>query len=140
MNRPLSRREFCAVSGGALVALQLPACGPGIPAIISAGPPASIVLNQAVFYQPQRLFVCRDAGGVFAVSSNCQHMHCDVDFRAAKLDYLCPCHSSRYDYTGALLEGPSLRPLFHLKVTLDDVTKEAMVDSTAVVDAAERLV
>jgi nitrite reductase/ring-hydroxylating ferredoxin subunit len=145
MSRPIDRRTFCrlgaGVAGGALLALKLPGCGPALAGdpIIAVGTPAQIVMGQATFYKPQRLFVCRDAGGIFAVTSDCQHEHCDVEFVLASSSYLCPCHSSKYDYTGQVLQGPTVRPLFHLKVELDAVSGQVMVDSRTMIDAKTRL-
>ncbi len=137
---PLSRRDFCAITGTGLVALGLPGCG-SMPAstsaaIADAGPPAGIVLNAAVFFKPQRLFVCRDAGGIFAVSSNCQHMHCDIeakqgtDSAGQMFFYLCPCHQSGYKYTGEIVHGPTVRPLYHHPVSLDPMTGHVLADSS----------
>ncbi len=152
----ISRREFCAVTGSGLVALGLPGCGsvPKATGVANAGPPAGIILNQAVFFKPQRLFVCRDAGGIFAVSSDCQHMHCDIennngvdppdDGGIGKMYfYLCPCHQSGYTYTGEIVHGPTVRPLFHHPVSLDPVTGDVMADSSVILlsdaDKAMRL-
>ena len=134
----ISRREFCAVTGTGLLALGLPGCGsmPMATGVANAGPPAGILLNKAVFFKPQRLFVCRDAGGIFAVSSNCQHMHCDiednngVDIAGLMYFYLCPCHQSGYTYTGEIVHGPTVRPLYHHPVSLDPLTGDVMADSS----------
>lgn len=54
----------------------------------------------------------RDADGVLhAVSARCTHLGCLVRFNAAETSWDCPCHGSRFDVDGAVLEGPAVRPL-----------------------------
>ena len=58
------------------------------------------------------LAVYRDyEGSVRAVSSVCTHLACRVHFNNAERSWDCPCHGSRYDVEGRVLEGPALRPL-----------------------------
>jgi nitrite reductase/ring-hydroxylating ferredoxin subunit len=54
----------------------------------------------------------RDTDGiVHAVSARCTHLGCLVRFNAAETSWDCPCHGSRFDVDGAVLEGPAVRPL-----------------------------
>jgi Rieske Fe-S protein len=56
--------------------------------------------------------VYRDtAGGLHAVSLRCTHLGCLLRFNAAETSWDCPCHGSRFDVDGAVLEGPAVRPL-----------------------------
>jgi glycine/D-amino acid oxidase-like deaminating enzyme/nitrite reductase/ring-hydroxylating ferredoxin subunit len=52
-----------------------------------------------------------DAGVLHAVSARCTHLGCDVQFNAAERSWDCPCHGSRFDVDGAVLEGPAVDPL-----------------------------
>src|SRR4029453_11665429 len=53
----------------------------------------------------------RDEGGtVHAVSPVCTHLGCIVRFNAAERSWDCPCHGSRYDVDGAVLQGPTTPP------------------------------
>jgi nitrite reductase/ring-hydroxylating ferredoxin subunit len=52
-----------------------------------------------------------DAGVLHAVSLRCTHMGCLLRFNAAETSWDCPCHGSRFDVDGAVLEGPAVRPL-----------------------------
>jgi Rieske Fe-S protein len=52
-----------------------------------------------------------EAGGLHAVSLRCTHMGCLLRFNAAERSWDCPCHGSRFDVDGAVLEGPAVRPL-----------------------------
>ena len=59
-----------------------------------------------------RLAVFREpGGGVHAMSPVCPHMGCHVDWNAAERSWDCPCHGSRFDARGALLNGPAVTDL-----------------------------
>ncbi|WP_367128091.1 FAD-dependent oxidoreductase [Saccharothrix sp. HUAS TT1] len=52
-----------------------------------------------------------EAGGVHGVSLRCTHLGCLVRFNSAERSWDCPCHGSRFDVDGAVLEGPATKPL-----------------------------
>jgi glycine/D-amino acid oxidase-like deaminating enzyme/nitrite reductase/ring-hydroxylating ferredoxin subunit len=52
-----------------------------------------------------------DEGTLHGVSLRCTHLGCLVKFNAAERSWDCPCHGSRFDVDGAVLEGPATRPL-----------------------------
>ncbi len=52
-----------------------------------------------------------EQGGVHAVSPVCTHMRCLVDWNGADKTWDCPCHGSRFDIDGRVLEGPAKRDL-----------------------------
>ncbi|MES3033017.1 MAG: Rieske (2Fe-2S) protein [Gemmatimonadota bacterium] len=52
-----------------------------------------------------------------AVSTKCGHRGCQVEPAAASL--VCPCHGSEYTFEGAILQGPTERPLARFRVTSD---------------------
>ncbi|GGV30822.1 FAD-dependent oxidoreductase [Streptomyces griseoflavus] len=59
-----------------------------------------------------RLAVYRDDdGNLHAVSARCTHLGCLVDFNAAERAWECPCHGSRFDTDGKVVQGPATRPL-----------------------------
>lgn len=60
----------------------------------------------------EKLAVYRDGrGGLHAVSAVCTHMKCIVRWNDAEKSWDCPCHGSRFDISGGVLEGPALTPL-----------------------------
>ena len=46
-------------------------------------------------------------GQVFAVSVKCPHMGCQLAWNPDEKSWDCPCHGSRFDYRGRLLDGPA---------------------------------
>ncbi|MGW0414289.1 FAD-dependent oxidoreductase [Streptomyces collinus] len=77
---------------------QVADLGPGEGAVVRAG--------------GERLAVHRDEEGVLhAVSARCTHLGCLVAFNRAERAWECPCHGSRFDVDGGVLQGPAVHPL-----------------------------
>ncbi len=52
-----------------------------------------------------------DDGSTYLLSARCTHMGCVVGWNSRARTWDCPCHGSRYDYAGAVINGPAARPL-----------------------------
>ncbi|MGL5347958.1 MAG: FAD-dependent oxidoreductase [Peptostreptococcaceae bacterium] len=50
-------------------------------------------------------------GELYIVDITCTHLGCELKFNGAEKTWDCPCHASRFDYEGNILEGPAIRPL-----------------------------
>ena len=48
---------------------------------------------------------------LFALNASCPHEGCDVEWKADRSEFVCPCHSGRFAPDGALLGGPPKTPL-----------------------------
>jgi glycine/D-amino acid oxidase-like deaminating enzyme/nitrite reductase/ring-hydroxylating ferredoxin subunit len=60
----------------------------------------------------QKVAGYRDEDGTLhAVSTRCTHLGCQVVWNAAERTWDCPCHASRFDVDGTVLNGPAVRPL-----------------------------
>jgi len=46
-----------------------------------------------------------------ALSAVCTHQGCLVVMMTTQRVFVCPCHGSRYDRTGAVVRGPAVEPL-----------------------------
>jgi glycine/D-amino acid oxidase-like deaminating enzyme/nitrite reductase/ring-hydroxylating ferredoxin subunit len=55
-----------------------------------------------------------DDGAVHRRSAACTHMKCIVNWNDLEKSWDCPCHGSRFDAYGAVLNGPALEPLEHV--------------------------
>jgi Rieske Fe-S protein len=53
------------------------------------------------------IVVRRDASTLEALSAICSHLGCTVEYDRPDDEIECPCHGSRYDFTGAVLNGPA---------------------------------
>ena len=71
------------------------------------------------FQKDHRIWVVRDAEGIFVVYARCTHLGCTPDWKPSENKFKCPCHGSGYDSEGINFEGPAPRPLDRAKVELD---------------------
>lgn len=50
-------------------------------------------------------------GNLHVVDTTCTHMGCELNWNSAEKSWDCPCHGSRFDVEGEVIEGPALRSL-----------------------------
>jgi len=61
---------------------------------------------------PRKIAAYRDdAGEVHMCSAKCTHLYCVVDWNSTEKTWDCPCHGSRFDPYGKVLNGPAIAPL-----------------------------
>ena len=58
-----------------------------------------------------------DRGELRALSPICTHLGCLVGWNDAERSWDCPCHGSRFDRDGAVLDGPATEPLAPVELT-----------------------
>ena len=67
-----------------------------------------LVLNK----DGKKLAIFRDIDGeVYVHSAVCTHMGCDLEYNDAEKTFDCPCHGSRFDSKGKVIEGPAILDL-----------------------------
>lgn len=101
--------------------------------------PSSFGMNTATFFSSQEVFICRDGGGLYAMSSICPHAGCDVTFRSTGTYFHCPCHSATFDYDGNPTGGPVSSGLDHFAICVDGSGHVAF-DPNKLVSQSSRLV
>lgn len=81
-----------------------------------------IPVGGAKVFADAKVVVTQATEGDFkALTAVCTHRGCTV---AAMTDgeLTCPCHNSKFDYTGAVLNGPATQPLAAQPITVDGDT------------------
>jgi Rieske Fe-S protein len=60
----------------------------------------------------KKIAVYRDDHGVIHErSAVCTHLYCIVDWNSGERTWDCPCHGSRFDAYGGVVNGPAITPL-----------------------------
>ena len=70
---------------------------------------AEVPHQGALVYLESRVALVREADKVIALNLVCTHLGCALKVTPDAL--VCPCHGSRFDHGGLVLEGPATRPL-----------------------------
>lgn len=107
---------------------------------ISAGNVSDVPVGTLRRIDGQPALIARDAQGLYAMTVTCTHQGCDVRSSgsgdAATLD--CPCHGSRFDRNGSVVQGPAEAPLAHFAVEVD-ASGNITVHGATRVEAAVRV-
>jgi len=48
----------------------------------------------------------------YYISTKCPHLGCSLEWNQNELTWDCPCHGSRFDYRGRLINNPAMRDVF----------------------------
>jgi cytochrome b6-f complex iron-sulfur subunit len=127
-----SRRDFINVSTKALLALggllglggllrffsyQPP---PDSPTRFEVGDIANYPEGSSTIRLDIPAVIFNHQGRIVAYSLTCTHLGCTIGIEAE--GFLCPCHGSRYDLDGKVLEGPAQEPLkmLHVETTSEN--------------------
>jgi cytochrome b6-f complex iron-sulfur subunit len=139
----VNRRAFLAKSALAAAAAALAAgCGngefgPPLPAhggdsrpsgsvtIRVANFPGLATVGNLVAVAPERAAMRTGTATFIALSTICTHQGCDAD--VANNVVVCPCHGSRFDKNGNVINGPADRPLVQLQTAYDAQTDELTI-------------
>ncbi len=141
-NSEINRRDFFnEVAGGAM---GIAAVGAGIvtvkyispnvlfepPSSFRVGPPEDYPVNSVTTLQDQLTYLVRTPQGFYAESQICQHLGCITAWHPNANLIECPCHGSLYNKDGAIVRGPTPRPLPHYAMRL-------MPDGTLMIDKSD---
>ena len=129
----LSRRYFLEIVGGG--AIGIAATGSAVltaqflsPNVLrepsmkfKAGPTENYPLDSVTLNKEQKVFIVRAKEGYFyAVSAVCPHLGCIANWKSEDGTIACPCHGSKFDKEGKIIEGPAPRSLPRFTIALDE--------------------
>jgi glycine/D-amino acid oxidase-like deaminating enzyme/nitrite reductase/ring-hydroxylating ferredoxin subunit len=76
---------------------------------------------KVIRHEGHRLGAYKDEGGkLHVIDTTCTHLGCELEWNTAEKSWDCPCHGSRFSYTGDILEGPAHNPLHYYSTGYDD--------------------
>jgi Rieske Fe-S protein len=125
----MNRRDFLKLTTNALLWTSGVLGLGGILRFLSYTPPEeaprTLDLGPAADYPPGTrtsvadgaALLIHDEAGFHALSTTCTHLGCRVN--AEPDGFLCPCHGSRFDPQGTVLNGPAQENLPEMEVALD---------------------
>jgi len=68
-------------------------------------------LGAPLYHRRGRFWLLNNEDGVVAITNPCSHLECLFDWDSATGNFVCPCHGSRFDRHGRVLNGPATRDL-----------------------------
>ena len=92
------------------------------------GPLEQFPVGSVTHFRQGRFLLVRQLTGVLALSDECTHQKCTVDYLPEHDVIACPCHGAQFSATGAVLAGPAPRPLDRFATALQD--GHVIVDTT----------
>ncbi len=79
---------------------------------LDAGTPNEITKGTITSFRSSQFFIyCANDGGMLAFSAACSHLGCAINWEPNKQLFICPCHSSKFDSKGNVLNSPAPRAL-----------------------------
>lgn len=122
----MDRREFLkSVVTGTAGAVVLVAARPARAGKVAVGLDKAEALKTVgkgmlLRIKGRQVLVVRDGEStVRALDPVCTHQQCIVQWDEGKQKVVCPCHTSGFDLSGKVLEGPAPRPLRTIEARLD---------------------
>ncbi len=123
------------------------------PVRFKIGPPDQFG-EGARFLEDRRMFVFRDRNTFHVISAVCTHLGCTVKMQRLsqprkvtaagrefeeQVEFLCPCHGSKYRGDGTNYAGPAPRPLTYYKLEASPDDGQLVVDMGQKTDRDFRL-
>lgn len=81
---------------------------------------ATLVKDDAIVLEGggQKIGIYKDEEGLLhMVDTTCTHMGCELRWNNGEKSWDCPCHGSRFNYLGEVIEGPAIKKLSYNKTS-----------------------
>jgi cytochrome b6-f complex iron-sulfur subunit len=124
--KKFSRRDFLSLTGKTLLAISgvigLAEVAmylsyqpdPSSPTSFDLGPASQYPVGSRTLAPEARAVLLHLPGGFTALSLVCPHLGCTLEMKEDA--YLCPCHGSKFNPDGSLVNGPANKPMQVLEV------------------------
>ncbi|HIJ59345.1 MAG TPA: ubiquinol-cytochrome c reductase iron-sulfur subunit [Nitrospirae bacterium] len=67
-----------------------------------------------------RCYIVFHKSNYLAFSPVCTHLGCHVNWDSINKEFICPCHSGRFDMTGQVIDGPPREPLKTMPLKIEN--------------------
>jgi cytochrome b6-f complex iron-sulfur subunit len=95
--------------------------------VVNVGRPERYELNSVMLDVNSGIYIIHSQEGFFSLSAVCTHLGCLTTWQPEINVITCPCHGSKFNREGAVMDGPAPKPLPWLKMWMSD-DGELMVD------------
>jgi Rieske Fe-S protein len=82
------------------------------------GPASKYPMNSQTILSDPPAVLLHTESGFSALSMVCTHLGCTVE--SDSQGFACPCHDSRFDTTGKVMQGPAAQPLPSLRIEITE--------------------
>jgi len=82
------------------------------------GPSENYPLNSRTILSNVPAVLIHTESGFSALSLVCTHLGCSVS--GDEQGFACPCHGSRFDLDGKVMQGPATKPLVSLRIEVTE--------------------
>lgn len=120
-----------------ILRLPMPSVFPESGTRFRIGKPSRFPAGSATPVHGRNILVFHEDNGFRVVSLICTHLGCIVN-HLKDGGYTCPCHGTRFDAEGRVLQGPAPSPLRYLDISFAP-NGDLVVDSEKQVEASFRL-
>ena len=130
MAEKIDRRRFLVTGASALaaaaglggfvsLAFLRPWAADRVGQAVLVGYPEDIPADSVLVMRDAKVALGRTEAGFFALSTVCPHLSCVVRWLEPEGRFHCPCHGSKFEREGRVLNGPAHRDLPPLEIGLD---------------------
>jgi len=95
--------------------------------IVNVGKPERYGPNSVTLDVNSGIYIIRSQEGFFSLTAVCTHLGCLTTWQPEINMITCPCHGSKFNRDGAIVEGPAPKSLPWLRMWMND-DGELMVD------------
>jgi nitrite reductase/ring-hydroxylating ferredoxin subunit len=84
-----------------------------------------------------KIIIFSDEVGLYAISTECTHMRCNLAFKKEFNTFMCQCHGSSFNKKGEVLSGPATKslPWYFIEI---DAQGQVKIDKSKIVPAGTK--
>ena len=88
--------------------------------VVNVGKPERYAPNSVTLDVNSGIYIIHSQEGFFSLTAVCTHLGCLTTWQPEINMITCPCHGSKFNTDGAVVEGPAPKPLPWKRIWLND--------------------